>query len=86
MQHIADDEDEDIPSVQFETLNSQEAVPWWGRGLEFLPSEEEDLLQLEQLNIEYECGIRRNDPRVPCGSICHIWSAGDLRPLAQAHL
>lgn len=43
-------------------------------------------LQLEQFHVEYKCGVRWDDPGVACGSISHIWCAGDFGPLAQAHL
>jgi len=44
------------------------------------------LLQFQQLHIKYKGGVGRNDTRVPCGPISHIWGAGDLRPLTQTHL
>lgn len=44
------------------------------------------LLQLEQFHVKYKSGVRRDDPRVACCSISHVWCAGDFCPLAQAHL
>lgn len=43
-------------------------------------------LQLEQFHIENERGVWRDDPRVACRSVCHVWCAGDFSPLTQAHL
>lgn len=43
---------------------------------------QEDSLQPEQLHVEEEGGVGRDDPGVPRGSVGHLRCAGQLRSLA----
>lgn len=43
-------------------------------------------LELEELYVKDEGGVGGYHPWVTCCAVRHVWGAGDLRSLAQAHL